>query len=199
MKEQNPEGLNPEEGEECGVGVGRYREPRRSWGQWCAGGGGSWQKAWTEGLCSHLPETLHPHPYSASNIALASAHSWNCFLMVPIPQLLKPSLVLSLSLSGGGDSVTSHVSWPRVQTLPASHSPLVGTRLFLKWNRKSYSLVQKPPRGTSLVVQWLRIHLQMQGMWVRSLVGELRSYMPQGNQACTLQIRLMCTGSRVWL
>lgn len=30
---------------------------------------------WTEDLCSHLPETLHPHPHSASNIALASAHS----------------------------------------------------------------------------------------------------------------------------
>ena len=26
--------------------------------------------------------------------------------------------------------------------------------------------------GTSLVVQWLRIHLAMQGMWVGSLVGE---------------------------
>ena len=30
---------------------------------------------------------------------------------------------------------------------------------------------------TSLVVQWLRIHLAMQGMWVGSLVGELRSLM----------------------
>ena len=30
--------------------------------------------------------------------------------------------------------------------------------------------------GTSLVVQWLR----MQGTWVRSLVGELRSHMPLG-------------------
>ena len=27
--------------------------------------------------------------------------------------------------------------------------------------------------GTSLVVQWLRIHLPMQGAWVRSLVREL--------------------------
>ena len=31
---------------------------------------------------------------------------------------------------------------------------------------------------TSLVVQWLRILLPMQGTWVRSLVGELRSHMP---------------------
>ena len=37
--------------------------------------------------------------------------------------------------------------------------------------------------GTSLVVQWLRIHLGMQGTQVQSLVGELRSLMPQSNQA----------------
>ena len=35
--------------------------------------------------------------------------------------------------------------------------------------------------GTSLVVQWLRIRLAMQGMQVRSLVGELRFHMPQSN------------------
>ena len=32
-------------------------------------------------------------------------------------------------------------------------------------------------QGTFLVVQWLRIHLVMQGTWVWSLVGELRSHM----------------------
>ena len=35
--------------------------------------------------------------------------------------------------------------------------------------------------GTSLVVQWLRIRLPMQGMQIRSLVGVLRSHMPQCN------------------
>ena len=34
--------------------------------------------------------------------------------------------------------------------------------------------------GTSLEVQWLRLCLPMQGMWVWSLVGELRSHMPCG-------------------
>ena len=34
---------------------------------------------------------------------------------------------------------------------------------------------------TSLVVQWLRIRLPMQGMRVQSLVGELRSHMSWGN------------------
>ena len=35
--------------------------------------------------------------------------------------------------------------------------------------------------GISLVVQWLRIHLPMQGTRVRSLLWELRSHMPQSN------------------
>ena len=32
-------------------------------------------------------------------------------------------------------------------------------------------------RGTSLVVQWLRIHLAVQGKLVQSLIGELSSHM----------------------
>ena len=35
--------------------------------------------------------------------------------------------------------------------------------------------------GTSLVVQWLRIHFAMQGMWVWSLVGELRFHILWGS------------------
>ena len=41
----------------------------------------------------------------------------------------------------------------------------------------------KKMMGASLVVQWLRIHLPKQGMRVQSLVGELRSHVPQGNLA----------------
>ena len=33
-------------------------------------------------------------------------------------------------------------------------------------------------------VQWLRIHLPKQGMWVPSLVRELTSYIPRGYEAC---------------
>ena len=32
--------------------------------------------------------------------------------------------------------------------------------------------------GTSLVVQWLRLHLPVQGVWIRSMVRELSSHMP---------------------
>ena len=38
---------------------------------------------------------------------------------------------------------------------------------------------------TSLVVQWLRLHLPVQGVQVQSLVGELRSHMPQGQKTKT--------------
>ena len=39
--------------------------------------------------------------------------------------------------------------------------------------------------GTSLAVQWLRLCLPMQGLWVRSLVGKLRSHMPCGQKPKT--------------
>ena len=39
--------------------------------------------------------------------------------------------------------------------------------------------------GTSLAVQWLRLPLPMQGVWVWSLVGELRSHMPHGQKTKT--------------
>ena len=34
--------------------------------------------------------------------------------------------------------------------------------------------------GTSLVVQWLRIHLAMQGIQVQPLIEEVRPHMAQG-------------------
>ena len=36
--------------------------------------------------------------------------------------------------------------------------------------------------GTSLVVQWLRLHIPMQEVGVRSLVRQLRSHMRQGQK-----------------
>ena len=49
--------------------------------------------------------------------------------------------------------------------------------------------------GTFLVVQWLRIHLPMQGMQVRSLVGELRSHVPRGNKADAPQLLSLCAAT----
>ena len=45
--------------------------------------------------------------------------------------------------------------------------------------------MRAPPHGTTgLVVQWLRIHLAVQGTQVLSLAGELRCHMPRGNWVC---------------
>ena len=46
---------------------------------------------------------------------------------------------------------------------------------------KSLPLKDSKILGTSLVVQWLRIHLPMQGTWVWSLVEEPGSHMWRGN------------------
>ena len=46
---------------------------------------------------------------------------------------------------------------------------------------------------TSLVAQWLRLRLPMQGTRVPSLVGELRSHMPQGNEALVATTEPVCS------
>ena len=47
-------------------------------------------------------------------------------------------------------------------------------------------------RGTSLAVQWLRLCLPMQGVWVRSLVGELRSHMPLSQKNQNIKQKQYC-------
>ena len=39
------------------------------------------------------------------------------------------------------------------------------------------SNINKTEIGTSLMVQWLRLHLPVQGVWARSLVKDLRFHM----------------------
>ena len=52
-----------------------------------------------------------------------------------------------------------------------------------RWNFLKYLC------GASPVVLWLGTCLPMQGTWVRSLVGELRSHIPWGNEACQPQLQ----------
>ena len=60
-----------------------------------------------------------------------------------------------------------------------------------KWYRWTY--LQNSNRRTFLVVQWLRIHLPMQGMCVWSSVRELRSHVPGDNWALVPQLeRSLC-------
>ena len=60
-----------------------------------------------------------------------------------------------------------------------------------KTNQKQYMLdrakrkvmdLGKTRLGTFLAVQWLRLHLQMQGVWIQSLVKKLRSCRSQGQK-----------------
>ena len=46
--------------------------------------------------------------------------------------------------------------------------------------------------GTSLGVQWLRLHLPMHGMQVQSLVGQLRSHMPWGQKKKDIKQKQYC-------
>ena len=55
-----------------------------------------------------------------------------------------------------------------------------------KWYRWTY--LQNSNRRTFLVVQWLRIHLPMQGMCVWSSVRKLRSHVPGDNWAFVPQL-----------
>ena len=64
------------------------------------------------------------------------------------------------------------------------------------WIRKRLTEVGNPAKklllearqGTSLVAQWLRIHLPVQGTEVWSLVWVLNSHMPWGKYACVPQL-----------
>ena len=48
-----------------------------------------------------------------------------------------------------------------------------------KSEKNSMRIFKGIPRGTSLVVQWLRTRPAMQGTWVCSLAGELRFRVPR--------------------
>ena len=59
------------------------------------------------------------------------------------------------------------------------------TPSYLAQGRHLEIQVKNEKEGTSLAFQWLRLCLPTQGVWVWSLVRELRSCMPQGQKAKT--------------
>ena len=69
---------------------------------------------------------------------------------------------------------------PGVKSWLIGKDPAVGKRV--RHDLETQKNNDKTPgRGTSLVVQWSRIHLPLQGTQVWSLVRELRFHMPLGN------------------
>ena len=72
-------------------------------------------------------------------------------------------------------------------TRDGTYVPCIGRQILNHWITREvlqmslfFSLLKRT-LGTSLVVQWLKIYLAMQGTRNESLVQELRSHMPQGN------------------
>ena len=64
-------------------------------------------------------------------------------------------------------------------------SPKVSLSCELSQLASHISVSKTDEVGTSLAVQWLRLCLPMQGVRVRSLVGELRSHMPRDQKTKT--------------
>jgi len=59
------------------------------------------------------------------------------------------------------------------------------------WSLKE-SVKRQSHVGTSLVVQWLRLCLPMQGVWVGSLVEELGSHMPSAKKKQNIKQKQYC-------
>ena len=68
------------------------------------------------------------------------------------------------------------------QVMETAQSPSAGERVLLVSTAECERINRERECGTSLAVQWLRLHLPMQGVRVRSLVWELRSHMPRGRK-----------------
>ena len=82
--------------------------------------------------------------------------------------------------TGLGNSAPSGRSPLFIRTHKKTHSHRLLPREIC-WSRTE---VWRPSQvDHNLVVQWLRIHLPMQGTWVQSLTGKLRSHVPQSNEA----------------
>ena len=83
------------------------------------------------------------------------------------------------------------LSDPMDCSLPGSSVHGICQARVLEWGAIAFS---------ALVVQWIEIHLSVQGTWVQSLVREDPSpggpHMPWGSEACSPQLLSPC--SRAW-
>ena len=83
---------------------------------------------------------------------------------------------------------TNEMPWFSNFRLGLWYHPVDGRNIYIKGEMQSDDLrflilrtIRKAHLGTSLVVQWLRVHLPTQGRGLWSLVRELRSRVPRGN------------------
>ena len=93
-------------------------------------------------------------------------------LMIALGYILRQKKMLSESFLTIGNKLVFKLCLP---TMLFVNIYGVASLSDIRWDVVLYSAV------ALLVVHWLRICLSMQGMLVRSLVGELRSHMLWGN------------------
>lgn len=101
--------------------------------------------------------------------------SFKPIILVPLEWVTLPSYLSTMQAS-------ELVSW--------LHSYPLSWAIWAAIKKKKYPKLGRNV-GTSLAVQWLIIHLPVQGTLIWSLVGQLRSYLPRGNKAHTQQLRSM--------
>ena len=82
-------------------------------------------------------------------------------------------------------SVTSDSLQPMDCSLPGSYVHRIFQARVLELVAITQGACRKKKKGISLVVQWLRLYLPMQGVQVTSLLEELRSHMPCGQKTRT--------------
>ena len=102
----------------------------------------------------------------------ATFESWFCTFVLP----------------GLGISFRSclHVTVPHCLILNSQASKIHSFSVHFRCaSELKYFQSQETHHRTSLVVQWLRHHLPMQGVWVWALIGELRSHMTHGQKKTT--------------
>ena len=121
-------------------------------------------------------------------IFLLSSLSWNVFLL---PLFLHSLFSTAVLLKGCSTDIhIQTVCQSMAYFLPFLKIHIEIKSKHLKLSRQFhiaitfmqvFTVFLKVMEGTSLVVQWLRVCLAMWGMWVWSLVVELRSHMPRSN------------------
>ena len=72
---------------------------------------------------------------------------------------------------------SSILAWKIPWTEEPGRLQSMGSQSWTRLSNFTFTDIQDGCLRTSLVAQGLRIHLSMQGMWVRSLARELRSHM----------------------
>ena len=155
--------------------------------------GGAWwaavygfTKSWTR--LSDLTFTFHFHALEKEMATHSSVLAWR------IPGTGEPGGLWSMGSHRVGHDWSDLAAANILSMFPCTFLLCVlYTRIsfFLQWS-PTHTPSEKIS-GTSLVVQWLRIHLLIQGTRIWSLVEELRFHMPRGDKALVPQLLSLCS------